>query len=309
MIDHQDTPLGEHFAAYLTHLEAEGTSPDHRGNVNRCLRRIAAECRLSKLADLTRDAFERWLVAKAKEGMGARTRNLYRASAVAFCNWCVETQRLRVNPLAPVKKADEEADSRRKRRALTENELVRLLEVVRRRPLVDAMTIRRGKRRGEAVARLQEQTRRALEALGWERALMYKTLVLTGLRKGELASLTIGQLDLDADPPFLVLNPADEKNREGSTIPLRADLAADLREWLAEKATALQEAARGTPAVGSRPTGKTRQDRFWMLSGTILSASDCRTRVAGQYAALHRVSGLGAHSGSGPETCRHSEAG
>ena len=42
------------------------------------------------------------------------------------------------------------------------------------------------------------------------------------------------------------MNAADEKNREGSTIPLRADLAADLRGWLADKATALQEAARAT---------------------------------------------------------------
>jgi hypothetical protein len=79
--------------------------------------------------------------------------------------------------------------------------------------------------------------------------LIYKTLVLTGLRKGELASITVGQVDLDAPTPSLVLEAADEKNREGSTIPLRADLAADLREWLADKATALQEAARATPAV------------------------------------------------------------
>ena len=49
--------------------------------------------------------------------------------------------------------------------------------------------------------------------------------------------------------PYLVLEAADEKNREGSTIPLRADLAADLRGWLADKATALQEAARRVPAV------------------------------------------------------------
>ncbi len=82
-----------------------------------------------------------------------------------------------------------------------------------------------------------------LEALGRERALIYKTLVLTGLRKGELASLTVGQVTL-ADPvPHLVLDAADEKNREGSTIPLRADLAADLRAWLAEKAKTSQEAA------------------------------------------------------------------
>jgi hypothetical protein len=56
--DHQGTPLGDHFPLYLTHLEAEGTSPDHRESVNRCLRRVAAECRLTMLADLNRDVFE-----------------------------------------------------------------------------------------------------------------------------------------------------------------------------------------------------------------------------------------------------------
>jgi integrase len=68
-----------------------------------------------------------------------------------------------------------------------------------------------------------------LERLGRERALIYKTLVLTGLRKGELASLTVGQLELDGPMPFVVLEAADEKNRQGSTIPLRLDLANDLR--------------------------------------------------------------------------------
>ena len=59
--------------------------------------------------------------------MGARTRNTYRAAAVAFCNWCIETGRLLSNPFAKVAKADEDADPRRQRRALTEDELMRLL--------------------------------------------------------------------------------------------------------------------------------------------------------------------------------------
>ena len=73
-----------------------------------------------------------------------------------------------------------------------------------------------------------------LERLGRERALIFKTLVLTGLRKGELASLTVGQLDLDTPMPSVVLAARDEKNRNGSTIPLRLDLVNDLREWLSD---------------------------------------------------------------------------
>jgi hypothetical protein len=50
-----------------------------------------------------------------------------------------------------------------------------------------------------------------------------------------------------------VLDAADEKNREGSTIPLRADLAADLRQWLTDKAAVLQKAAREAQTVRLDP--------------------------------------------------------
>jgi hypothetical protein len=72
--------------------------------------------------------------------------------------------------------------------------------------------------------------------LGQERALIYKTLVLTGLRKGELASLTLGQLHIDGAYPYAELHAADEKNREGSQIPLRDDLVSDLVSWIGVKA-------------------------------------------------------------------------
>lgn len=55
-----------------------------------------------------------------------------------------------------------------------------------------------------------------LNRLGRERALIYKTLVQTGLRKGELASLTVAQLHLDDAGPRLDLDAADEKNGQGA---------------------------------------------------------------------------------------------
>ena len=63
------------------------------------------------------------------------------------------------------------------------------------------MTVHRGTRQGEVYGRLRPEVQRRLERLGQERALIYKTLVLTGLRKGELASITVGQVVLDADRP------------------------------------------------------------------------------------------------------------
>ena len=252
--EHQARPLGVHLDAYDEHLRAKDASDIHRDHTGRYLRRLAAECPFGTLADLRREALERWLATRAGEGMGAKTRNLYRGALVSFGNWCVETSRLTSNPFDAVPKANERADPRRRRRAMTEDELTRLLAVARERPLLEALTVRKGPRKGEPYANVRDEVRQRLLLLGRERALIYKTLVLTGLRKGELASLTLAQLSLDDPVPFLSLDAADEKNREGSDIPLRDDLAADLRDWLADKPRRLQEGALATGApIPARP--------------------------------------------------------
>ena len=294
VIDHQQTPLADHIAAFIDHQKAKGIS--RRVNDTRSqLLRVAADCGFRRLADLNATALERWLLGREADGMSAGTRNQYRGAWVTFCNWCIKTRpaRLLSNPFAKVPKADEKTDCRRQRRALTEGELRRLLDVARRRPLLDRLTVYRGKRKGERYAKLRPEVQRRLERLGQERALMYKTLVLTGLRKGELASLTVGQLVLDADPPFLVLDADDEKNRQGSTVPLRSDLAADLRQWLTEKA------AQDVPAVALEPDtlrneqvapGRSRgpcRARFAIVG--------CRPDAAARYPRLHCAGRAGAN--------------
>ena len=243
-IDHQRNAIDQHIDAYLTHLEATGACRVHRGNVAAAVRRVVAECQFTHLLGLDRSAVEAWMNRQEANRMSARTRNAHRAAVLAFCNWCVREKRLATNPLSGLPKANEKADPRRHRRALAEAEIVALLDVARRRPLLDAQTVRRGERKGQAVAKLLPETVARLETLGRERALIYKTLVLTGLRKGELASLTVGQLTLTGPTPSALLHAADEKNRQGSRIPLRADLAADLKGWLADKLVVTQDTAR-----------------------------------------------------------------
>jgi integrase len=311
VVDHLALPLEAHFGAYLTYLESCGTSPVHRENVDRCLKRVAAGCRFQTLPDLRRDPLERWLVDRSKDTkpIGARTRNFYRAAIVAFCNWCIGTDRLLVNPFSKVAKADEDADPRRKRRALTEEELARLLIVARMRPLAEygrttervAKQDDKQKRGGWAYVRLrfhelEEATIRArerlknrpdfianLEAQGRERSLIYKTLVLTGLRKGELASLTVGQLHWEGPAPYAVLDAADEKNRHGSQIPLRRDLVEDLRIWLVQKARRGQSETGSADGQPSSPTSSKLplDTRLFEVPDGLIRILDRDLKVAG----------------------------
>ena len=233
--DHQSTPLVEQFAEYINHQTAKGLNLDRVKSTRQRLNQIAADCSFRFLADLTGPALEKWMVNRQRAGMSAGSRNGYRDAMVGFANWCVRTGRMISNPFAGVPKADTKVDCRRKRRSMTEGELLQLLDVARRRPLLDAMTVRRGDRKGEAVANIRDEVRTHLELLGRERALIYKTLVLTGLRLDELRTLTVGQLCLEGELCYLTLDAADEKNREGNSLPIRGDLASDLREWVNDK--------------------------------------------------------------------------
>lgn len=253
--EHLTRPIGEHIADYLTSLEASGASPKHVSETGRILKRMVEGCDFGTLAAIERSGVEHWLNRRRLDGASARTRNIDLIRLNAFLNWGIGAKRLISNPLKGLPLANEKADNRRQRRAMTEEELGRLLDVARRRPLLEALTVRKGPRKGEAYADIRLEVRERLETLGRERALIYKSLVLTGLRRNELASLTVGQLALDGPTPHAELDAADEKNREGHTIPIRADLAADLKHWLADKLVTLQAEAlgRGMPIPARLP--------------------------------------------------------
>jgi len=271
---HAAKSLAGHTADYFEHVRAKTVrgrkvSGKHRVEIERQLKAIAKNCGFFKLTDINREAMEKWMNRQEKAGMGARTRNTYRAAILTFCNWCVETDRMAANPLAKLCRADETCDRRRMRRALTEDEVQRLLTAARLRPVAEfgRRNIRKPKaeRKGrktwyketltfDILEAATERGRRylrdkpfrmaILERLEQERSLIYKTLVMTGLRKGELASLTVVQLELDAPRPYADLLPKDEKAGRGAKIPLRADLVAELRNHLADKLLVLQARAR-----------------------------------------------------------------
>ena len=242
--------------AWRDHLRLKGSTEHWYTQARRRVARVTGDRGVKRLRDFTAATVERWLADQADAGMSAGTRNGYRQACVTFVNWCVRAGRLTHNPLLVVAVADQRADTRRQRRALTEEELARLLDAAQRRPLADAMTVRRGEDKGKPLAKLSPETRDELLRLGRERALVYKTLVLTGLRKGELASITVGQVDLGGRVPHLLLYARDEKNRRGSEIPLRTDLATDIRSWLDDRLERVRQAARDAdePIPATLPT-------------------------------------------------------
>lgn len=263
MLHHAKCPLSEHLEEYLRYHKKKAVrgrriSPRHHCHVGRQLRRISKQCKLRTLADIKCNVIENWMDEQETDGMSASTRNKYRASIVAFCNWCVRTGRMKSNPLSGLRKADERADRRRIRRAMTEEEVGRLLLAARLRPVANfGRETHRNPRdghpgrtwgyvplaydtlqdvyaRGEAKLSSRPRALARLKLTGMGRSVMYLVMLTTGLRKSEVASLTVGQLELDAEHPFVELLPKHEKAGRGAKLPLREDVVQALREYLEE---------------------------------------------------------------------------
>jgi integrase len=300
--EHKREPITLHVDEYIASLKARGTTPKHVVAQRRLLTVVIKACEFRSLADIRRESVERWLAGPENARRSARTRNTYANAAKWFCNWCVETERLVSSPLARVQRADENADRRRQPRALTEEELVRLLDAARRRPLVEALKFNRGWRKGQPGARLRPETRARLEALGHERALVYKTLVLTGLRLGELASIRVCDVVLDGERPHIDLDPRHEKNRAGSLIPLRADLCAELRTWIGARRTYKEAGGPQRPLFAINQSLVKILDRDLRFAG--IAKRDDRGRTACVHSLRHTFATLMSRGGVAPRVAQ-----
>lgn len=239
--------LSELFDEYESVLKSRDLNADHVALAMMMLKRIAAGCKFVTWSDIDAGKLENYLKGlRERDGRSYRTSNAYLGRFGSFCRWMLENDYASKYPagLRKIKPLNEKKDMRRQRRAFTMEELAKLIDAALRRPLLDVETVNRGKLKGQPGARVSEETRQRAISAGRERALIYKVLFYTGLRKGELAALTVAQLKLKDNPPRLALDADEEKNAHGSVIPLRLDLAAELASWLDAKLKTLQDAAR-----------------------------------------------------------------
>ncbi len=240
--EHLEREIDGHVDDYLTHLRTAGANPKHLSERERLLRTVLRECGIGTLADLTADRITGFIANLRKKPTpnhpdpgpaSARTKDTYRGAVHAFAQWCVETrpQRLKENPVSATAKPRGAAVH--DRRAESVENLKKLLKVAAERPLLEALTVRKGPRKGERYAELRPEVRQRLAQEGRERALLYKTAILTGMRQGELDRLRVGHLRLGGDSPAVFVAPRhDAKNKSGVWLPLLADHAAELAAWV-----------------------------------------------------------------------------
>lgn len=184
-------------------------TPKHRKLTMTRVRRVVEGCGFRSAGAIDREAVEGFLARlRAEEDLGARTYNHYVQAIDAFCKWLVESRRLPANPLVGLERLNAEVDVRHRRRALSPEEVARLVDSARTS--------------GETI---QGYT-------GEERARIYLFSYLTGLRRLEMASLTPRSFALDAERPTVTVDAACSKHRRTDVLPLHPELVIMLGEWL-----------------------------------------------------------------------------
>jgi integrase len=105
----------------------------------------------------------------------------------------------------------------------------------------DRLPVRESRRLRPRTSSLLRELLRATAAApsfqgleGTERALVYRVALETGLRANEIRSLRTASFQgLDTNEPTATLHAAASKHRREDTLPLRVDLARELRELAA----------------------------------------------------------------------------
>ena len=225
-------PIRPHLDEYRECLRSKGVSDKHLSETMRRIESVVTDCGFTRLADIRSETVVRFLNEltekrsnQCPKGRSPRCVNTYRGALRSFVRWAIADKRMDFDPLATVPVRNEANDIRIRRRALTPGEAVKVLDSATRRPVEQARFFLKVNDGGE----WRDATDSDRRMIGLQNALRYKTMILCGLRKGELDGLTWAELDADRQAVY-VSPQRDKAGREG-WIAIRADLLADLYRW------------------------------------------------------------------------------
>ncbi len=179
------------------------------------LRRTFKGCGFTTFTDIDDVVLDKYLLGLRKDkNLSTRTLNGYLGAAQQFARFAVRV--LKVAKSSPLECMEgfgsEAADRRRQRRALTAQEVQKLL----------------------TTTHASEDERYGMD--GAERALLYRFALTTGLRANEIRTLRVEHVDLD-DPegPVLYVEAAYSKHRERDVLPVHRELVEPLRRFIQQR--------------------------------------------------------------------------
>ena len=208
-LDAERIPIAQHVADYVRNREDKGFCPNHLENVRKRLDWFLEETKITRLSQLRPSLADSALKALRDSGRSDQTVQHYATCWKSFTKWAWNNRRTRTDMLADLELPKVVTTS--KRSALSLEQAARLVTSTRT---------------GQVRCRMS----------GEDRAWLYTLAMATGLRRGELQSLTPESFSLDGSPAIVSLPGRDTKNSDDAIQPLPAHVIPSLRSWLAGKA-------------------------------------------------------------------------
>lgn len=202
-------PLADHLADFEATLRAKNNTDAYVDQLVGRVRRLLDGCGFRYWSDLSASRIQTYLAdlrrdTKEARGISVQTSNFYLRAVQQFAKWMHRDRRAAESPVAHLSGLNVRVDRRHDRRPLTVEEMIWLLDATESGP----------ERAGVG---------------GADRALTYRLAAETGLRAGELASLTVGSFSLDEDPPTVTVQAGYSKHRKQDVIMLKKGTAAFLK--------------------------------------------------------------------------------
>jgi integrase len=271
----EQLPLAKHLTAFEAALRGKGSTEKHIKGTLSYIRAMVAACDFAKPMDLDAAKVGAYVSERKQQGAGARAINAKLTALKSFSRWLFRTERMRSDPMMQVAKLNANMDRRHQRRPLSDAEVLQLITTVASRPGLFDMA-------------------------GLDRAMLYRLAVETGLRAGEIASLTPGSFDLrNLDNASVKVAAAYSKHRRDDEIPIRCDLAQAVAEFIKDRpankalfampekpADMLKVDLRAARAAWIRQTG-VRAERRTRRKSSFLSYRDASDQVADFHALRH----------------------
>lgn len=196
-------------------LANRGVSADQVTLVFGRCQRLVTGCSFGTVVDIDPIAVDDWLAKqrngrKGKKGVSVQTSNHYLRAIKQFTRWLSRHKQLREDPLVHLEMLNVAVDRRHDRRALSDDEVSRLLMT----------TLTNGSVLGMPAK---------------DRQMLYVMALSTGLRATELSSLKSESLALESNPPTVRVKAGYSKRRRLDVLPLPSESLDAARAWLKNK--------------------------------------------------------------------------
>lgn len=196
--------IADHIDEWYRSLESAGTVK-YADRQEMRVKAVVEHAGWKTALDITPESVDAFAESLRRSKRANSTIGHYIGAARQFSRWLYRTDRLDRDPLKVIKKPNPKADRRLRRRMLLPDEWPWLRDA------------------------------------SGDRRIIYHTAIETGLRANELRSLKRAQIQLDREPPYVLVESGSTKNKKTARQFITPKLAMDLMSWAPHSRTLMFE--------------------------------------------------------------------